>query len=281
MDDMTVVAEPLTLSSRLEKDLKEAAKLMSTAEVRFLCDVYGDIQKFRIASTLRGRKLQEQSMPCAVTVGFAQQTRVLENRIKHAMDIWSSAQPAGAWMKSIYGIGPVISSGVMAHIDFAHHEGAFPTASSVWAHAGLRPGQRRERGKKIDFSPSFKRLCFLMGECFVKVSGYEADFYGKLYVQRKAYEQDKNERLEYREQAESILKAKDFGKDTIARQWYEAGKLPPGHIHQRAMRYAVKMFLSHAWAVMYELKFQKTAPNVWVIDHGHHTDKVAIPNWPM
>ena len=36
----------------------------------------------------------------------------------------------------------------------------------------------------------------------LKVSNNPKDFYGKIYQQRKAYELDKNERLEYKEQAD-------------------------------------------------------------------------------
>lgn len=48
--------------------------------------------------------------------------------------------------------------------------------------------------------------------------------------------------------------------------------LPPAAIHARAKRFAVKRFLSHFWAKLYEHHYQKPAPEPWIISHGHHAD---------
>ena len=84
-----------------------------------------------------------------------------------------------------------------------------------------------------------------MGESFVKISGRPNGFYGHVYQERKAREIAKNEAGEFAPQAALVLANKKFARDTGARKMYESGKLPAAHIHARAKRYAVKLFLAH------------------------------------
>ena len=51
-----------------------------------------------------------------------------------------------------------------------------------------------------------------------------------------------------------------IGKTTDAYKAYSVGKLPPAHIHARAKRYAVKMFISHLHEIWYEVELGKPAP---------------------
>jgi len=77
----------------------------------------------------------------------------------------------------------------------------------------------------------------------VKVSSHEDDFYGKIYIQRKALEIARNDNGDFAEQA--AVRAKQVKNTTDAYKYYKTGVLSPGHIHSRAKRYAVKIFLSH------------------------------------
>jgi len=57
--------------------------------------------------------------------------------------------------------------------------------------------------------------------------------------------------------------------------------LPPAHIHARARRYAVKLFLSHYHHVAYEVATGQKPPKPYVLDRiPGHTHYVAPPNWP-
>jgi len=89
-----------------------------------------------------------------------------------------------------------------------------------------------------------KTLCWKIGESFVKVKGHDEDVYGKLYAQRRDYEAAKNDAGEYTEQAAAVLKARP---GHAQKSTYAAGKLPDGHLHARAKRWAVKLFLAHYW----------------------------------
>ena len=53
---------------------------------------------------------------------------------------------------------------------------------------------------------------------------------------------------------------KKIGKDTDAIKSYRVGKLPPAHIHARAKRYAVKLFLAHFHETGYRLHYGTEPP---------------------
>jgi hypothetical protein len=118
--------------------------------------------------------------------------------------------------------------------------------------------------------------CWKVGESFVKVSGNDKDLYGKVWAARKAIETEKNERLEFKEQAE--IGAARVRKTTEAYKHYSVGKLPPGHIHARAKRYAVKLFLSHFHHVLYLCKFGTPPPKPFILEHGGHVHFIEPPN---
>lgn len=131
---------------------------------------------------------------------------------------------------------------------------------------------------KRPWNGSLKRLCYLMGESFTKVSNNESDVYGKVYKARKQYETAKNEKGEYANQASEALATKNFGVDTEARKHYLQGHLPPARINRRAQRYAVKLFLSDLHCVMHWCRYGTLPPKPYVIDHLGHADYVGVPN---
>jgi len=120
-----------------------------------------------------------------------------------------------------------------------------------------------------------------MGESFVKTSGHEESVYGCLWAERKLKEVEANEAGQYREQAEQALKRKRYGADTVARKCYEQGKLPPAHVHARAKRWAVKLFLAHYQHVAYESHYGTPPPKPYVISVLGHAHEIRVPGWPI
>ena len=58
--------------------------------------------------------------------------------------------------------------------------------------------------------------------------------------------------------------------------------LPPAHIHMRATRWVVKLFLSHYHAVGYEIETGQKPPKPYVFEYLEgHAHYIAPPNWPM
>jgi hypothetical protein len=111
-----------------------------------------------------------------------------------------------------------------------------------------------------------------------------------------------------------VLQKKGIGKDTKARKYYEGcfklpdmpldglvelamngnfeealtlvgpgeglRMLPPGHIHERAKRYAVKLFLSALHEVWYYYRYGTRPPKPYPITHLGHAHYMPPPNFP-
>ena len=232
--------ENLVSIQRLTRDLAKAATTLSADEARFLVDAYYAMQRDRIRSNNQVRALDESEEPHSVLGWLAEQSGTLEKQIARALDQYSRSNPLGVWARSVVGIGPVISAGLLAHIDITRA----PTCGHVWRFAGLDPTSKWEKGKKRPHNAALKTLCWKIGESFVKVKGNDDDVYGKVYAARRLQEGQRNESGAFAEQAAAIAKARPTHAQI---KTYKEGKLPEGHLHARAKRYAVKLFLAHYW----------------------------------
>jgi hypothetical protein len=260
---------------KLTKDLKRAAVDLTDSEARYLVDAYYTIQEYRISTAAQVREAKKIGEPNEVIDWMFDHLETLEHQIKRALDMYTDSKPIGKWAKSICGIGPVLAAGLIANIDITKA----PTAGHIWSFAGLDPTQEWNKGEKRPWNARLKVLCWKIGESFVKVSGNDKDFYGKYYVERKQQETAKNEALAYSDQAAAKLEKYKIGKDTDAYKSYSVGKLPPAHIHARAKRYAVKLFLAHYQQVAYELHYGTKPPNPYPIAVLGHAHMIEPPNF--
>jgi hypothetical protein len=259
---------------RLTRDIKKASGAMTVNQARYFVDAYYALQEYRKAADNQVRALVAAGEPNEVMVWLATQAAVLEQQIRRVLDTWSDSQKAGQWAKSITGIGPVIAAGLLAHIDIRKT----PTAGHIWSFAGLNPEMKWQKGAKRPWNANLKTLCWKIGESFVKVSGLESDIYGKVWLERKERETRMNDAGAYAEIA--AARVATVGKTTDAYKAYAAGKLPPGHIHARAKRYAVKLFLSHYHHVAYMIAFGGKPPKPYILtQEGGHAHMIEPPNW--
>jgi hypothetical protein len=324
------ITESLQATTRLSRDMANAAKTLSGKEARYLVDAYYTMQQYRIAAAGQIRSMNETEEPHEVLRWFFTQDETLENQIKRALDMWTDGAHMGRWAKSICGIGPVISAGLLAHIDITK----CPTVGHIWRIAGLDPTSKwlgRDKAgtlvkeccatsrptteelcsianlvsRKLDrlvsqagdkdglitrkslssalakrpWNAGLKTLCaFKLGESFVKVQNNENDVYGKVFVARKKLEQERNEAGAFAEQAKAALSAKNYDKTTEAYKAYVEGKLPPAHIHARARRYAVKLFLAHYHAEAYRKHYGQEPPLPYPIAVLGHAHMIPGPN---
>ncbi|HZT29389.1 MAG TPA: transposase [Bryobacteraceae bacterium] len=262
---------------RLQRDLVKAAVSLSIDEARYLVDAYYAMQEHRKAAANQVRALAESKEPHEVLRWLFEQNETVEKQIRRALNSWTDGLPAARWAKSIVGIGPVISAGLAAHIDISR----CATVGRIWRFAGLDPTVEWKKGERRPWNAGLKCLCWKIGESFVKVSGRPDDFYGQLYLQRKQIEQERNEAGKFADQAPYKLERFNIGKSTDAYQAYAAGKLPPAHIHARAKRWVVKLFLAHYHHVAWTLATGTPPPKPYVISILGHADMIQPPNFPM
>ncbi len=261
---------------RLTRDLKAASTTLGRHEARYLVDLYYQMQDDRKRANNQLRSTTEAGEPGELVRWVAGNMAVIERDIKAALAAYAGSSRLGRWCLSIYGIGPVITAGLLAHIDIERA----PTAGHIWRFAGLDPTVRWNKGEKRPWNADLKVICWKAGDSFVKFSNRPDCMYGRLYRERKVQEVTRNEGGQFAEQAARALTEKRYGKDTEAYKAYIAGKLPPAHLDARARRYAVKLFLSHWQATAYQLHYGRPAPFPYVIEHLGHTDMIQSPPIP-
>ncbi len=171
------------------------------------------------------------------------------------------------WMKHVRGLGDTLAVQLIAHIQPIRD---FENVAKLWAYAGYKvvdgEAERRQRGKQSRWNPDLKLVCYQLGDCFVKAGGP----YRELYDRYKA-----RDRAVHPEPVPKVDTKGQPVKDRDGKAW----KLyTPGHMHKRAMRYAVKLFLSHLWQVWRELEgLPVRAPYpIEVLGHG-----TIISPWSM
>jgi len=264
---MTISLESIIRPTR---DILQASKDLSGAEIRFLVDQYYQFQKQRMGSSNQIRSIDQgadEGPPEHLTLTWLnEQTTMMETQLKRAMDVYVDSLAIGKWLRGVYGIGPVLAAGLCAHIDITK----CPTVGHIWRFAGLDPTMVWAKGQKRPHNATLKTLCWNVGQSFMKFSGRPECLYGDLYRKRKEMENERNDAGGNAVKAADILAAKPTHAQ---RAIYAAGKLPPGQIDARARRYAVKQFLSDMHAIWYREHFEQEPPKPYpiaIMGHAHH-----------
>ena len=275
--------EELLVIDHMTREMKKTAATLSTAEARYLVRSYYQMQANRVVSGNQESALDrsedsEEEIPQqrhVILSWLTVQNTLLEKQIKSVLGKWANADPVGVWAQSIVGIGPVISAGLLAHIDI----NKAPTVGHIWRYAGLDPTSKWNKGEKRPWNADLKTLCWKIGESFMKFYNHKDDIYGKVYITRKLQEEDKNNQKLFADQAKEKLERFRIDPKTAAYKCYIDGRLPPAHINERAKRYAVKLFLSHFHHVLFVAEFKKDPPRPYIIEHGGHVNFIKPPNF--
>jgi hypothetical protein len=282
--------------ARLEKDMREAAADLAYHEIQTLVRFYYTYQELRKGSDNVVRSKDKESN---IVIDWLSETnRLMELNAQASFLPFTQKYRVGRWLTSITGIEKVNSACLMAWIDIRK----FETVSHLWSYAGLNPNQEWKKGEQRPFNMKLKTLLtFKIGECFIRAMNSKGAYYGPQYAIRKKFEWERNLRG-YNDQyiKEHIDK---LGKSTDAYKYYAGfygvdgdepkllGKdkgqpmLPPGQIHNRARRWAVKLFVSHLYEVFHEDFYGRKPVDPWIINKeldGHqHTHIIRPPGWPV
>ena len=151
------------------RDLRAAAKLMGVREARYFVDTYYDLQDYRIAAANQQRKLLEGQEPSEFIAWLKNgQLVVLEGQSKPCST--SGARGATDGRVEPCGCRDRPSHFIRIDCQYRHYKSADRRAHLA-VRPGLDPTCKWRRAKKRPWNASLKRLCWLMGESFVKVSG--------------------------------------------------------------------------------------------------------------
>ena len=249
---------------------------LTLEQARFLVNLYYSTQDQRKKAESQTRELFARDKPAEFVELVYNTYFEVEAAIKKLLDAFTDGEETGLgeWVKGITGIGPILAAGLMAHIDPRKSY----TSGQLWRFAGLDPTSEWGKGQKRPWNADLKKLCWLIGESFVKTKNRQGSFYGPLYEVRRQYEDAKNEAGDYAPLAAEILKKRNFSRDTQARAMYLQGKLPPAHIYQRCKRWTVKLFLAHYHHTAWLLVLGQEPVKPYVMDHLGHVDLILPPN---
>jgi hypothetical protein len=271
--------------SRLSRAEVLEASAFSREEAMALVGLYISMQKLRVSASNKvsahARNVDELADPVLI-MKLKAKLHFLEKDAAKGLKKWAETQALGRWAMQIRGVGPVITAGLLAHIDVARA----PTAGAVWRFAGLDPTCVWQSGEKRPYNAALKRLCWLLGESFKKVPA-DADYSDPACLYAKLYRQRKEKEVERNELGENAVAAKQRLADSRGRRVspeqrkiWGSGKLQAVGVDRRAARYAVKIFLSHFHQVGREiLGLPMVKP--WAIEHGGHAHYIAPPCWPI
>jgi len=118
---------------RLTRDLRKGAATLGDTEARFLVDAYYIMQENRKRAAGQERALNASEEPHEIITWLKNQNATMEGQIKAALDVYTQNHMMGEWMRQVYGIGPVISAGLLAHIKIERA----PTAGHIYSYAGI------------------------------------------------------------------------------------------------------------------------------------------------
>lgn len=255
----------------LERATSLLAGSLDRSGAAALVDLYYTWQEHRIALGNQTSQLVDAHSPAVDLVRhFYAQVGVLEKQMVKALGAWAKSTPEGRWALDQVGIGPVLAAGLGAYIDITKA----PTVGHIWRFAGLDPTVTWGKGQRRPWNAKFKVHCWRIGDSFVKVSGKDSAFYGKLYKERKLQEVSKDAELAFADQAKASLETRNI-KDAALRAVYESGHLPAGRLDLRARRYAVKLFLAHYHEVSYWAHYGEAPPlpyPIAILGHAHKID---------
>jgi hypothetical protein len=179
------------LLGKLGKDMKAAAGLLGHYEARALFDTYYRIQKMRCAANNQLTAAAGNNKPHQLSSWTERSLWGLECAIKGSLGLFAQQYRLGRWLQSLDGIGPVISAGLLTVFDMRRTTNVGSDVSTVghwWSYAGCNPAQPPwVSGTPRPFSMRAKTLVlFRMGETLIKRANAPKNFYGPLYLQKKA-----------------------------------------------------------------------------------------------
>lgn len=311
MDDEFKLPDNVDGLEQMTRDLRSAARTLTDNEARFLVDTYYMMQDQRIRVSNQERSLGKADEPNSALSFFHGQFDKIELQLRSALDAYSAAHPIGQWMRSNKGVGPVIAAGLLAHIDISqcHVAGSIWSFAGLDPTKTWGKGQRRPWNAKLKtlcykLGESFVKVQRFedahYSRLYVNRKKWEQEqnLAGAYADQAKAkldqfsiskstdaykwysgmwvYETKFNEQLQadinlvMAEQGLTQAEATDMVKATLRPR----PMLPPAHIHARARRYAVKMFLSHLQQVWWEYQYNEPPPKPFAIAVLGHKDYV-------
>lgn len=167
-------------------------------------------------------------------IAHYQQVAATEHGAELAMNRQLRAHPLHPWIKAQRGLGDKQTARLLSAIKDPYWNDLHDrprTVSELWAFAGYKPGQRRRRGERANWSADAKMRAYLVAVSCLKAGGG----YREVYDQRKAH-------TEGRAHESECVRCGPAGKPAQpGTPWSD------GHRHADALRVVAKAILRDLW----------------------------------
>lgn len=195
-------------------------------------------------------------------------TQIIKSRegLERELELLVLDLPVVEWLTKINGVGV---GSLAAIIGQTGNLWNYPTVRKLWKRLGLGVGDDGRRQRNVPGSSETERLLngyngerrsvvwnvgtsimFAQSARVDKTTGEikrEAGPWRKIYDDRRAYEEAKNDKGDYAAFAEMLLKTSGVGKTTESYKAYSQGRLPKAHLKNRAQRFMEKQFIKQLW----------------------------------
>ena len=100
---------------RADKEAVLQASRLTEPEARFAVANYYQAQDMRKRADMQIRHLGDKELP-SVLQYTADSNAIIEHQVQRSLESYAKAKPVGRWMLAQFGIGPVISAGLLAYL---------------------------------------------------------------------------------------------------------------------------------------------------------------------
>ena len=181
----------------------------------------------------------------------------IEDIIENSIRASAQAHPVWKWASKTRRASPLLVGAVLSRADITR----LHTVSSMWAHYGFAPGQKRLPGQKITYDAIGRTWCWRLGDYLLKTSPR----FHQVYQMRKDY------------LTQRIL----AGGGKIVPQKRGQKVLEPNlgalHLHNDALRYMIKTWLACAYIVWRGAEGLPIAEPYAIAHLGHAPEHKYLP----
>lgn len=207
-------------------------KIVAQSGLAFAGGIRVQAERMRVGNQVRMSHLALGGRKDALAELIQPKLEEIEELIEHAMQREAQESVVWPWASRVKGTGGqgMVVGAVMSRVDIYRVN----TVSGMWAHFGFAPGQKRVKGQKIDYDAVGKTWCWRLGDCLLKANGK----FKAVYDKRKEYEV-----------ARVLARG---GKVKPAKSKMGESDMSLGHVHARAMRHMIKVYLACMYKVWRE-----------------------------
>lgn len=288
--------EPIfTLDKRLLEEIRNPQDPYFTEELKTLVLWYYSSQRLRIRFSNRIKSISKKDKiplkSSEILLWMTGQSKQLETQIQTMLKRYIDLHPLGYVFRQTPGCTSVGAASILSLIDW----NKVHSAGSIWKWALLDPENKLRKSR---VNEQLKRALWMEGARMIAYGGATSPYYN-IYLERKWYEWEKNLRGEYESQA--FLNMNRVGEKSQSYLWYtgrcnpklakiclyETGKpttadcydggfhipmLSPSHIHNRAARYMIKVFVAHLYHRWHEYRYDKPPKKPYVLTNLMHAE---------